>query len=174
MLAALLLLLAMLAAGALWHLRSRKVQPPPVIVNGKLPVGLSLRAQPMLTQAEAAFYNVLHLVVQEQYLVFARVPISSLVRVQAKDPHDLRLAAFLSRRLARRCVDFVLVHPGTLDVEQVIELEDATGNRSRAEIRDEMTQQILDEAGIKLVRLNRQHAYTAPALATLLGVEPRE
>nr|MBA2253121.1 hypothetical protein [Nitrospirales bacterium] len=40
-----------------------------------IPAGLELTAQAFMTKAEAAFYNVLRLAVQDEYLLFAQVPL---------------------------------------------------------------------------------------------------
>ena len=167
-------LLGIIVAQLLWYAWPRKAPPPLGLPDEGIPETVSLRAQPLLTQAEAAFYNVLQLAVREQYLVFARVPLSSLVRIQPKDPKAIRLAAFLARKLSRRCADFVLVHPGTLDVAKVVELENGSDKPGGAGIHNGLAQQVFQETGIPLVRLNAHQAYTAPALASLLGVEPSD
>jgi hypothetical protein len=158
----------------IWYLWPQRAQAPRHNADAAIPDEVSLRAQPLLTQTEAAFYNVLQLAVHEQYLVFARVPIWSLVQIKAKDPKDIRVAASFINRLSKKCVDFVLVHPGTLDVEKVVELEDSSNGRPQKQLRDRMAQLVCRSAGITMIRVKRQDAYTAPALATLLGVEPRE
>src|SRR5690348_5115767 len=48
-----------------------------------IPPGLELTAQPFMTTSEAAFYNVLRLTVQDEYLLFAQVPLWSLVNIDA-------------------------------------------------------------------------------------------
>ncbi len=169
-----LIILLVIAAWLIWLVRRRKPQPPIGANDGRIPDELSLHPRPLLSPADAAFYNVLQLAVQEHYLVFARVPISRLVSVEPKDPKDLRTAAVLSRRLARTCVDFALVHPGTLDVSQVVELEDSSDGQNGVQTRNGVTQQVLQEAGIRFVRLSRNQAYTAPGLANLLGLDARD
>src|SRR5688500_4066564 len=74
-----------------------------------IPAGVSLTAQPLLTNAEASFYNVLRLAVQDEYLVFAQIPLWCLVDVTASTRQARH--AFLSQ-IALKRVDFVLVHPG--------------------------------------------------------------
>ena len=158
----------------IWYLWPQRSQAPKHNADAAIPDEVSLRAQPLLTQAEAAFYNILQLAVHEQYLVFARVPIWSLVQIKAKDPKDIRVAASFINRLSKKCVDFVLVHPGTLDVEKVVELEDSSNGRPHKQLRDRMAQLVCRSAGITMIRVKKQDAYTVPTLATLLGVEPRE
>lgn len=158
----------------IWYLWPQRPKTAPQNADPAIPDEVSLRAQPLLTQEEAAFYNVLQLAVHEQYLVFARVPIWSLVQIKAKDPKDIRIAASFLNRISKKCVDFVLVHPGTLDVEKVVELEDSSNGRPHKQLRDRLAQLVCRSAGITMVKIKAQDAYTAPALASLLGVETQE
>lgn len=131
-------------------------------------VGVSVRAQPLLTKEEAAFYNLLKLTVQDRYLVLAQVPVWCLVDVHAQD-HRAR-AAFLNQ-IALRRVDFVLVHPGTLATEKIIELDDPALPAAQKEARNTLIDGVFKEAGIPLVRLRNPGSLTAPALAAALGLD---
>ncbi len=129
---------------------------------------VSLHAQPLLTKDEAAFYNLLKLTVEDRYLVLAQVPVWCLVDVRATDPKAR--AAFLNT-IAFRRVDFVLVHPGTLATQKIIELDDPTVPASQKEVRNKLIDGIFKEAGIALVRLQNPGSYTAPTLAAALGLQ---
>ena len=129
--------------------------------------GVSLRAQQLLTKGEAAFYNLLRLTVQDQYLVFAQVPVWCLVEVQSKDPKAR--AAFFNT-IALRRVDFALVHPGTLATFKIIELDDPAVPAAQKEARNKLIDGAFKEAGIPLVRLQNPGTYTAPKLAAALGL----
>ncbi len=130
---------------------------------------VSLQAQPLLTKDEAAFYNLLKLTVEDRYLVFAQVPVWCLVDVQAKDSKTR--GAFLNQ-IALRRVDFVLVHPGTLATEKIIELDDPAIPAAQKEGRNKLIDSVFKEAGIALVRLQSPGSYTAPTLAAALGLSP--
>lgn len=127
-----------------------------------------LRAQPLMTQEEAAFYNLLKLTVQDRYLVFAQVPVWCLVDVHAKDPNAR--TAFLNQ-IALRRVDFVLVHPGTLATEKIVELDDPTAPPAQKEARNRLIDSVFKEAGIPLVRLRNPGSLTVPELAAALGLD---
>ena len=129
---------------------------------------VSLRAQLLLTKDEAAFYNLLKLTVEDRYLVFAQVPVWCLVDVQAKDPKAR--AAFFNM-IALRRVDFVLVHPGTLATEKIIELDDPAVPAAQKDGRNKLIDGVFKDAGIALVRLKNTGSYTAPTLAAALGLE---
>jgi len=129
---------------------------------------VSIRRQPLLNKEEAAFYNLLKLTVEDRYLVFAQVPVWCLVDVQAKDP---KARATFFNTIALRRVDFVLVHPGTLATEKIIELDDPAAPATQKEGRNKLIDGLFKEAGIALVRLKNPGSYTTPTLAAALGLE---
>ena len=128
---------------------------------------VSLKAQLLLTKNEAAFYNLLRLTVQDQYLVFAQVPVWCLVDAQSSDPKAR--TTFLNT-IALRRVDFVLIHPGTLATVKIIELDDPAIPPAQREVRNKLIDGVFKEAGIALVRLKNPGSYTAPTLAAALGL----
>ena len=129
---------------------------------------VSVHAQPLLTKDEAAFYNLLRLTVQDRYLVFAQVPVWCLVDVQS---HDAKARAAFLEKIALRRVDFALVHPGTLAVFKVIELDDPTIPPFQKTARNALIDAVFKEAGIGLIRLENPGSYTALKLASALGLE---
>lgn len=135
-----------------------------------IPAGLQLTAQPFMTKAEAAFYNVLRLTVQDEYLLFAQVPLWCLVNVNATNPKTR--VKFLSQ-IALKRIDFVLVHPGTLTVAKVIEMEEDPASTQR-QARNQLVEDTLKVVGIDVVRLTLNRVYTIHDLASALDIEPAE
>lgn len=133
------------------------------------PAGTKVAASPLLTEQEVLLYNLIRLAVQDQYLVFSQVPLWAFVRIDAVG--EIRAQAF--RQIALKRVAFVLVHPGTRQVEQVVQVEDVA-SRGSQDNRQRVIESVLDGAGIKLVTLRMQRSYTVAALAALLGCEPDE
>ncbi|MGH7204805.1 MAG: DUF2726 domain-containing protein [Nitrospiraceae bacterium] len=168
----LLILLAVLILIVLvWWLWAMKGAGQGKNHEASIPAGVSVRGRPLMTKAKAALYNLMRLAVQEQFLVFAQVPVWCLVDVRAQDHRARR--EFLNKISFNR-VDFVLVHPGTLVVAKVVELDDQSQPSNQWQVRDRLIDAVFNEAGIALVRLKAQQSYTVPALAALLGVEPLE
>jgi hypothetical protein len=133
------------------------------------PTGTKVMSAPLLTEQEVLLYNLLRLAVQDQYLVFSQVPLWAFVHIDAIG--EIRSQAF--RQIALKRVAFVLVHPGSRQVEQVVQVEDPA-SRGNLGDRQRVIESVLDAAGIKLVTLRLQKSYTVPALAALLGCEPDE
>lgn len=134
-----------------------------------LPPSVRIDPAPLLTESDLSLYNLVRLAVQEQYLVFAQVPLWSFVTVEATET----ARAQVLRRMALKRVDFVLVHPGSRKVEQVILVEDASSRPQQAE-RQRVIQSVLDAAGIKLVKLRPHKSYAVPDLVALLGLAQEE
>ena len=151
-----------------------RAEPPPKSMPATdaatIPPGIGIKPQSVLTSTEASFYNVLRLAVQDRYLVLAQVPLWCLIDVEA--PSREVFKGFLNK-IALKRVDFVLIHPGTLSVAKVVELEVPTSSPQR-QMRDRLVQAVFKAAGIEVVRLKTDHSFTVPALAELLGLELTE
>jgi hypothetical protein len=131
---------------------------------------VTLRPQPLLTDTELFLYNLMRLAVQDQYLVFTQVPLWSIVRVEAEGP----VRSELLRQIALKRLDFVLVHPGSRMVEQVVQLEDDEPSRSHRGDRQEVIKSVVESAGIRFMTLAPHTSYTIPQLATFLGLGDSE
>ena len=163
----LLLLFAMVTLIILllfWLAREQKTSQSTAPVTGVLPSGLQLQPQPFLSQTHALFYNLIRLAVQDQYLVFAQVPLWAVV--QAPNPDHRR--AFL-RHMAFRKLDFVLVHPGTLLAEKIVELH-SSPDTAEERGRSEGIRAAIQLAGLELIQLSTEAPYTVAGIAIELGV----
>lgn len=134
-----------------------------------IPPGISVARQPLMTKAEASFYNVLRLAAQDSHLIFSQIPIWCLVDVTSTDPKARQ--AFLNQ-IALKRVDFVLVHPGTLAVVKVVELEDQAQAHSQRQARNRLIDEVLKTAGIEIVRVSPQQTASVPEMAALLDIDP--
>jgi hypothetical protein len=135
-----------------------------------LPPNVTLRPQPLLTDAELLLFNLIRLAVEDHYLVFARVPLWSVVSVEAEG----KARSQVLRQIALKQLDFVLVHPGTKAAEQVVLLEEDFPPQPHELTRRRDVQSVLQAAGITLTTLKPHTSYTVPQLAQLLGVEDGE
>lgn len=131
-----------------------------------LPPGVTITSTPLLTETDVTFYNLMRLAVQDHFLVFTQVPLWSFVSVDAMGKARSQVLS----HMALKRVDFVLVHPGSRQVEQVVQIEDASPRPHQAE-RQRVIESVLDAAGIKLVKVRAHKSYTVPVLAALLGLE---
>ncbi|MFI5247147.1 MAG: DUF2726 domain-containing protein, partial [Nitrospirales bacterium] len=104
----------------IWRLRVSSTNGPVRKESFVLPPGVTLRPQPLLTDTELLLYNLIRLAVEDHYLVFARVPLWSVVSVEAEG----KVRSQVLRQIALKQLDYVLVHPGTKVAEQVVLLED--------------------------------------------------
>ena len=134
-----------------------------------IPPRISLRSQPLMTKAEAMFYNVLRLAVQDHYFVFPQIPLWCIVDVASVDGRARQ--AFLTQ-IALKRLDYVLVHPGTLTAAKVVELEEESPSWARRRARNRLVEDVVKTAGIELVRLPAQSSYTVSEIAELLNLDP--
>jgi hypothetical protein len=74
-------------------------------------------------------------------------------------------------QMALKRVDFVLVHPGSRQVEQVVQMRDASAKTCHTE-RQRVIELVLGAADLKLVTLQAQKSYGVADLVGLLGLAP--
>ncbi|HLZ34241.1 MAG TPA: DUF2726 domain-containing protein [Nitrospira sp.] len=135
-----------------------------------LPSGVTLRPQVLLSDAELLLYNLIRMAVQDRYLVFAQVPLWRILAVEAQGG----LRTQVLRHLALKRVDFVLVHPGSRLVEQVVQLEEGPWADPEGKARSREIQRMVQAAGIRMTTLNAESNYTVTQLEQLFGVSEPE
>ena len=155
-----------LLAFLVWRLRGSSTTGPIKKEPFVLPPGITLKPQPLLTDTDLLLYNLIRLAVEDHYLVFARVPLWSVVSVEGEG----KARSQVLRQIALKQLDFVLVHPGTKAAEQVVLLEEEFPPQPHEVTRRREVQSVLQAAGITLTSLNPHTSYTVPQLAQLLGV----
>ena len=154
-----------LLAFLVWRLRVSSTNMSVKKETFVLPPNVTLRPQPLLTDAELLLYNLIRLAVEDHYLVFARVPLWSVISVEAEGKTRTQVL----RQIALKQLDFVLVHPGTKAAEQVVLLEEGFPPQPHELTRRQEVQSILQAAGITLTTLNTRTSYTVPQLAQQFG-----
>ena len=132
-----------------------------------LPSDAQVLLKPVLSDAEAKFYNLLRLAVQDRYLIFAHVPLWCLLDIHGSES-KFRLP--LLSQLALKRATFVLLHAGSRRAEKVVELHEDSDAGTRRERNDRLLETVLAAAGVQLVRVNAGEAYTVPMLTALLDV----
>jgi hypothetical protein len=155
-----------LLAFLVWQMRVSSTTGPVGKETFVLPPGVTLRPQALLTDTELLLYNLIRLAVEDHYLVFAKVPLWSVVSVEAEG----KARSQVLRQIALKQLDFVLVHPGTKVAEQVVLLEEGFPPQPYELTRRREVQSVLQAAGITLTTLKAHASYTVPQLAQLLGV----
>jgi len=149
-----------------WRLRVSSLPAPVKTEPFVLPSGVTLRPQPLLTDTDLLLYNLIRLAVEDHYFVFARVPLWSVVSVEAEG----KARSQVLKQIALKQLDFVLVHPGTKAAEQVVLLEEGFPSQPHEVIRRQEIQSVLQAADITLTTLKPHTSYTVPQLAQLFGV----
>lgn len=134
-----------------------------------VPSGVTISPTRLLEKEEVSLYGLLQMAVQERYLVFSQVPLWSFVEVEA----GAKARSDVLREIALKRVDFVLVHPGSCCVEQVVQIERESSQPHEAE-RQQVIESVLDAAGIKLTKLQPTPSHSLPDLTVKLGLAEDE
>ena len=149
-----------------WRLKVSSTAGPVGKEPFVLPPNVTLRPQPLLTDTDLLLYNLIRLAVEDHYLVFARVPLWSVVSVEAEGTARSQVL----RQIALKQLDFVLVHPGTKTADHVVLLDEGALPQPHEATRKREIQSVLQAAGIPLTILSPHTSYTVAQLAQLLGV----
>jgi len=107
-----------------------------------------------MSNAELSFYLTLKTITTDT--IFTKVRLEDIIEVKPGTPeyHAYR------NRIKSRHVDFVLCDPQTGEIKGAIELNDKSHNQQYRKERDEFIRTALQAAGIKLVEIPAQKAYT--------------
>jgi Protein of unknown function (DUF2726) len=154
---------------SIWWYRRRLRRSKKDVSRSVMPSDVTLSPTPLLAEDEVALYNLLRMVVQERYLVFAKVPLGSFLAVDAGGKERVQVL----RHLALKRVDFALVHPGSRQVEQVVQIEPQSPELHQMESQ-QIIESLLDTAGIKLRKLQAKRTYPLAHLATRLEITADE
>lgn len=149
--------------------RTPQSHPPNQLSS--IPNRMTIHPRPLMTKPEAAFYNLLCLAVRDSYLIFAKLPVWSVITINAKDHADRRA---LLKTIRHSLLDFVLVHPGTMTPTKIVRLDQAQEKFHQYEERNRLIHAVFQAAGIESVTVQAQATYTVPHIATLLGLQTDE
>ncbi|MEM0895301.1 MAG: DUF2726 domain-containing protein [Verrucomicrobiota bacterium] len=107
-----------------------------------------------LSAAEVSFFHVLKSLVTSDQHVLCKVRLGDLLYV--KRPNENRGAR---NKIDRKHVDFVVCHAKTMNPILVIELDDASHQRSSRRERDEFVDQAFAAAGIPILHVKAARSY---------------
>ncbi|MCB0213738.1 MAG: DUF2726 domain-containing protein [Anaerolineae bacterium] len=115
-----------------------------------------------LSSAELSFYHVLAGYVEGRWMVLSKVRLADIFFV--KRPHENK-SSF--SRISQKHIDFLLCHPKTMTPVVGIELDDGSHKQAKRKQRDTFVEQVFEAAGLPLVRIPNQRAYSRLDLAVL-------
>jgi len=111
----------------------------------------------LLSKAERSFFGVLERVTRGKYLVFAKVRLADVVLVPSDTPS--RQSHF--NRIQSKHVDFLICDMAEVRPLLAIELDDSSHQKDRRKTRDAFVESALEAAGLPLLRVPVQKAYSA-------------
>jgi very-short-patch-repair endonuclease len=137
------LLLVILVGSAIGAKAANKTQKNPRIYHYE-------KKLKVMTDAEGRFFEKLTNVIGERFIILPQAHLSAFINHKIKGQNWK--AAF--NVINGKSVDFLLVEKNTLKPVAAIELDDWSHAREERVARDEKVKNILDEAGILLVRFD--------------------
>lgn len=132
---------------------------------------MTAQARPLIALSEVTLFNLLHLVSRDMFLVFAKIPLRTLVQVNAGDETARRECVKAIRNLT---ADFVLVHPGTMLPSKIVMVEGQEHDRTLSNFSHTFIKVLCQEAGIDLIPLQATRNYSAMELTEILGLQEED
>ena len=112
----------------------------------------------LISPTEPSFLGMLEQVLGKEYRIIGKVRIADIIRPQEGFSQSARTSAL--NRITPKYLDFAVCDPRTMQVVGVIELDDSSHDETSRQRRDKLVDAALSSAGIPLVRIPVQRAYT--------------
>jgi len=136
-----------------------------------IPDAITVSGRPLIQASEVALFNLLHLVSRDCFLVFAKIPLRSLVQVSADDEAARREMVKAIRTLT---ADFVLVHPGTMLPNTIIMVGAKHNEGGQSSSPPILMKVLCQEAEIDIIQLESNKNYSATELTEILGLQEED
>lgn len=160
-----IVLLGFLAWRSMAGERARGARGLPII-----PPGLSFASSVLFNEGELLLYNLIRLAAEDRYLVFADLPLWRIVSIDGADAPRRQMF----KQMALKRIDIALVHPGTRQVEQVVQFDRAMAGDASPSPGDQLIRDVLDLTGIRVTTLKPGQTYTVQQLEQLLSLAEAE
>ena len=134
----------------------------------KIPEFLSVSQRQFIPSSEVALFNLLHFVSQDFFLVFAKVPIRTLVQISIDDTEARREVA---KALRTVMADYVFVHPGTMLPMKIVMIESVEQDLEQTNSAFTLLNVTCQKAEIDIIWLNADRNYSANELSEMLGLK---
>lgn len=151
-----------------WWNRRRQSQR---VNEATIPDAITVCGRPLIQASEVALFNLLHLVSRDSFLVFAKIPLRTLVQVSADDEVARRDMVKAIRTLT---ADFVLVHPGTMLPNKIIMIGTKSNEGGQSSSPPILMKVLCQEADIDIIRLEANKNYSAMELTEILGLKEED
>jgi hypothetical protein len=123
-----------------------------------------LRKKYFFSAAERSFYEVLRRAAGEQIYVFGKVRLADIVYV-ARGTGSWQTHF---SRIQSKHIDFLLCDRQKIAPLVAVELDDSSRDAHTRENRDQLVDAVCEAAGLPIIRITAQRAYTPESLRTIL------
>ena len=141
------------------------------VIENLIPDAVTVSGRPVIQASEIALFNLLHLVSRDIYLVFAKIPLRTLIQVSADDEGARREMVKAIRAVM---ADYVLVHPGTMLASKIVMMTPKEHEGAQANTLHTLMKVCCQEAEIDIIWLEANRNYAAKELTEILGLQEEE
>jgi hypothetical protein len=117
-----------------------------------------VRIDALFSPAERSFFGVLSKLAGDHYVVLGKIRLADIIKPRPSLSRQQRQSAL--NRIISKHVDFALCDPRTLSIIGVIELDDKSHKTDRGRDRDAFIDASLAAAGVPVLHVPAQRAYS--------------
>ncbi len=128
---------------------------------------LTTSMRPLFLSTEASLFNMLRLAVQDRYLIFAKLPLLTVITIEENDPNTRKI---IMRAMQHVRIDIAMIHPGTLQLEKIIRFMTPETSATQPSDKERLVTATLQSAEIDTYTLDTSIAYTIPEILTVLNL----
>lgn len=128
---------------------------------------ITLSQRPILTTTETQFFRVLQAAVGKQYIIFPQLPLWTLIQANS---NDQKATCAFNNQINLKRIDFVLVNSASLMPYMAIELDDQSHERPDRQRRDAFVDNVLNQAGIKIIHIPASATYDMQTIGAQIGL----
>ncbi len=122
----------------------------------------------LLSKAEQAFYQALHMGLSDQYLILMKVRVADVLKPQTGISKSEWQSAF--SKISCKHFDFLLCSPTSYEIIAAIELDDRSHQLTNRRARDQFLNSACESANFALIRIRARKIYSAQEIkAAVLG-----
>lgn len=132
------------------------------IFNGSGATSNFTQSHMVFSPSEVVFFRILQQIAKDlSLIIFPKICLDNIISVPVKDKQKFKLND--------KFVDFLFCDKDSFQPIIVIELDDSTTNRPDKAEHDLLINRVLEEANIKIIRINVQRQYDSEEILTIIS-----
>lgn len=128
--------------------------------KNKIENDLPYQKTPIFNQGERNFYNVLRLIIKDDFIIFTKIRLIDLLKIEKNGEEYQKY----KNKVSQKHIDFILCDVQNYEVKLAIELDGKHHAEKKQIDRDDFKNKILEKIKIPLLRITAKNTYNPSEL----------